>query len=231
MLLALDTVFSACSVALADKNGIILAAQHLEQSRGQAETLVPMVQEVLQEAAIQPNQISQIALTAGPGTFAGVRIGIAFARTLALTTGAAVIGISSFEALAGAVVLDKINSKDQDILAVMPGKGGEVSAALFAGSNGGSFPPEVLKAPENIPLEDLKTWMGKTQGIVIGPKAAELEGLSGFDVINRWITAEQLVQIAQLFPKSAFQVKVSPFYLRAPDAKPQKSPFSSVRGK
>jgi len=228
MLLALDTVFSACSGALADKNGTILAAQHLEQSRGQAETLVPMAQEVLREAAIQPNQITQIAVTAGPGTFAGVRIGVAFARTLALPTGAEVLGISSFEALAGAVILDRANSRNLNILAVMPGKRGEVSAALFEGLDGGSFPPDVLKAPENIPLEDLKTWVGKTQGIVIGPKAADLEGLSGFDVITQWITAEQLVKIAQLFPKNAFQATASPFYLRAPDAKPQKLPFSRV---
>ncbi len=228
MLLALDTVFSACSVALADKTGTILAARHLEQSRGQAETLVPMAQEVLREAAIQPNQITQIAVTAGPGTFAGVRIGVAFARTLALPTGAEVLGISSFEALAGAVILDKANSRNLNILAVMPGKRGEVSVTLFAGLGGGSFPPDVLKAPENIPLEDLKTWVGKTQGIVIGPNAADLEGLSGFDVIAQWITAEQLVKIAQLFPKNSFQATVSPFYLRAPDAKPQKSPFSRV---
>jgi len=228
MLLALDTVFSACSVALADKTGTILAARHLEQSRGQAETLVPMAQEVLREAAIQPNQITQIAVTAGPGTFAGVRIGVAFARTLALPTGAEVLGISSFEALAGAVILDKANSRNLNILAVMPGKRGEVSVTLFAGLGGGSFPPDVLKAPENIPLEDLKTWVGKRQGIVIGPNAADLEGLSGFDVIAQWITAEQLVKIAQLFPKNSFQATVSPFYLRAPDAKPQKSPFSRV---
>ena len=228
MLLALDTVFSACSVALADKTGTILAARHLEQSRGQAETLVPMAQEVLREAAIQPNQITQIAVTAGPGTFAGVRIGVAFARTLALPTGAEVLGISSFEALAGAVILDKANSRNLNILAVMPGKRGEVSVTLFAGLGGGSFPPDVLKAPENIPLEDLKTWVGKRQGIVIGPNAADLEGLSGFDVIALWITAEQLVKIAQLFPKNSFQATVSPFYLRAPDAKPQKSPFSRV---
>jgi len=228
MLLALDTVFSACSVALADKTGTILAARHLEQSRGQAETLVPMAQEVLREAAIHPNQITQIAVTAGPGTFAGVRIGVAFARTLALPTGAEVLGISSFEALAGAVILDKANSRNLNILAVMPGKRGEVSVTLFAGLGGGSFPPDVLKAPENIPLEDLKTWVGKTQGIVIGPNAADLEGLSGFDVIAQWITAEQLVKIAQLFPKNSFQATVSPFYLRAPDAKPQKSPFSRV---
>lgn len=228
MLLALDTVFSACSVALADKNGTILAARHLEQSRGQAETLVPMAQEVLRKADIQPNQITQIAVTAGPGTFAGVRIGIAFARTLALPTGAEVLGISSFEALAGAVILDKANSRNLNILAVMPSKRGEVSATLFADLGGGSFPPDVLKAPENIPLEDLKTWVGKTQGIVIGPKAADLEELSGFDVITQWITAEQLVKIAHLFPKNAFQATVRPFYLRAPDAKPQKSPFSRV---
>lgn len=228
MLLALDTVFSACSVALADKNGTILAARHLEQSRGQAEALVPMAREVLREAAIQPNQITQIAVTAGPGTFAGVRIGIAFARTLALPTGAEVLGISSFEALAGAVILDRANSRNLNILAVMPGKRGEVSVTLFADLGGGSFPPDVLKAPENIPLEDLKTWVGKTQGIVIGPKAADLEELSGFDVITQWITAEQLVKIAHLFPKNAFQATVRPFYLRAPDAKPQKSPFSRV---
>ncbi len=228
MLLALDTVFSACSVALADKTGTILAARHLEQSRGQAETLVPMAQEVLREAAIQPNQITQIAVTAGPGTFAGVRIGVAFARTLALPTGAEVLGISSFEALAGAVILDKANSRNLNILAVMPGKRGEVSVTLFAGLGGGSFPPDVLKAPENIPLEDLKTWVGKRQGIVIGPNAADLEGLSGFDVITQWITAEQLIKIAHLFPKNAFKATVSPFYLRAPDAKPQKSPFSRV---
>ena len=223
MLLALDTVFSACSVALADRSGKLLAARHREQSRGQAESLAPMVDEVLQKAGVQPSQIRRIVVTTGPGSFAGVRVGIAFSRALALVNGARILGLSSFEALAGVLLLDRHTPKPETIVTIMPGKRGEISACLFRGT--GTFPPAVQKGPENMPLEALAHWIGPSKGpgkgIVIGPRAGDLERPEGFGVITRWPKAEDLLQLAAYYPERAFRASVQPFYLRDPDATPQ----------
>lgn len=217
--LAIDTVFSACSVALADRSGKLVAARHLEQARGQAESLAPMVDEVLRKAGVQPNQIRRIVVTAGPGSFAGVRVGVAFSRALALVNGARILGLSSFEALAGTLLMDGRSLKPETIVAVMPGKRGEVSACLFRG--GDSFPPVAQKGPENMPEETLKSWIGTGKGIVIGPRAGDSETPEGFEVITHWPRAEDLLTLAAQYPERAYRTSVQPFYLRDPDATPQ----------
>lgn len=221
MYLALDTVFSACSVALADRSGKLMAAHHLEQSRGQAESLAPMVDEVLQKAGTHPHQIKRIVVTTGPGSFAGVRVGIAFSRALVLVNGARILGLSSFEALAGGLLLDRHTQKPETIITVMPGKRGEVSSCLFRG--GGTFPPVVQKGPDTMLVEAFGHWIGKGKGIVIGPRAGDLERPEGFEVITHWPKAEDLLQLALRYPEGAFQASVRPFYLRDPDATPQSS--------
>lgn len=232
MRLALDTAYSACSVALSGLDGNLITSKHLEQRRGQAETLVPMVGEVLQEAGVSPSEIKEIVVNIGPGTFAGVRIATSFARALALSSGAKIIGITAFEALAGTVLLKKQVKNGETILALVPGKRGEVSAELFSGKKGALASKS---EPKTMPLGDLPGFTGDQKVLVTGPDLenylGEAKGLNPHETASFWPTAVDLLDLAANLGPGRAQEKVSPFYLRPADAKPQeKSRFSSENG-
>ena len=99
-LLALDTATSACSAALW-QDGTVLARHLQPMARGQSEALLPMVAAVMAEAGLAFADLDLLAVTVGPGTFTGIRIGLAAARGLALATGLPLAGIATTEAVAG----------------------------------------------------------------------------------------------------------------------------------
>jgi tRNA threonylcarbamoyladenosine biosynthesis protein TsaB len=104
-ILALDTALGATSVAVFDTDGSrILAEERLEMARGHAEALVPMVGRVLEKAGLAFQAIDRFASTVGPGSFTGIRIGIAAARAFALAHRKPVVGVSTliFYQLTGA---------------------------------------------------------------------------------------------------------------------------------
>jgi tRNA threonylcarbamoyladenosine biosynthesis protein TsaB len=101
--LGLDTATSACACAIWSAcEGRALAVRAEEMQRGQAERLVPLVQDTLRNAGLRFADINRIAVTVGPGTFTGLRIGLAAARGFALAAGCPLIGVTSLEvAVAG----------------------------------------------------------------------------------------------------------------------------------
>lgn len=99
IVLAIDSALDACSVALV-RDGITLAHISERMNRGQAERLAPMVREAAQQAGVAFDQIDRVAVTTGPGSFTGVRVGLSFARALALSLGKPCIGVSTLQALA-----------------------------------------------------------------------------------------------------------------------------------
>jgi len=100
-ILALDTALQGCSVVLVDTMG---ASPPISESvpmlRGHAEALMPMVARVVEGARVPFSAIDRFAVTVGPGTFTGVRVGIAAARGLALATGRPLIGVTTLEVFA-----------------------------------------------------------------------------------------------------------------------------------
>ena len=99
--LALDTSMAACSVCVYDAGpGLALASHHDYMDRGQAEALAPMVQETMASAGVAFKGLARIAVTIGPGTFTGVRIGLAMARGLGVALSIPVTGINSLAAIA-----------------------------------------------------------------------------------------------------------------------------------
>ena len=98
-MLGLDTSLDACSVALV-RDGTTLAHLREAMTRGQAERLAPMTKEVMRQAGAAFAQLDRVAVTTGPGSFTGVRVGLSFARALALSIDRACIGVSTLEALA-----------------------------------------------------------------------------------------------------------------------------------
>lgn len=99
IVLAIDTSLDACAVAIV-RDGEVLAHLHESMTRGQAERLAPMVREAAQQAGVTFAQLDRIAVTTGPGSFTGVRVGLSFARALALSLNKPCVGVSTLEALA-----------------------------------------------------------------------------------------------------------------------------------
>ncbi len=97
--LAIDTALDACSVALV-RDGGTLTSRSEQMQRGQAERLAPLVREAVAEAKLPFAELDRIAVTTGPGSFTGVRVGLSFARALALALGKPCVGVSTLEALA-----------------------------------------------------------------------------------------------------------------------------------
>lgn len=102
LILALDTALAACSAAIV-RDGETLASREVPMTRGHAEALAPLVAELATKANIAMADLNRIAVTVGPGTFTGLRVGIAFARGLGLALDIPVIGISTTEAVAKAI--------------------------------------------------------------------------------------------------------------------------------
>ncbi|HXL71949.1 MAG TPA: tRNA (adenosine(37)-N6)-threonylcarbamoyltransferase complex dimerization subunit type 1 TsaB, partial [Rhizomicrobium sp.] len=99
IILAVDTALGACSVAVLDGEKI-LAHRFEEMARGHAEALAPMVEETMRQAGIGFAALERLAVTTGPGTFTGQRVGLAFMRGLRVALKKPLIGITTLEAMA-----------------------------------------------------------------------------------------------------------------------------------
>lgn len=96
-ILALNTAGPACDIALLDAS-TVLAERREAMARGQDARLPSLLRDVLETANLALSQIDRIAVVTGPGSFTGVRIGIAFAKGLALATKADLVGVTTLEA-------------------------------------------------------------------------------------------------------------------------------------
>lgn len=97
--LAIDTASDISSVALCDTEGRSSVSQ-MQVSRGQGEALMAMIQDVLEKMKKTPKDLTHIAVAVGPGSFTGVRIGLATARGLGLALHIPVLGVDNFSATA-----------------------------------------------------------------------------------------------------------------------------------
>src|SRR2546430_8087931 len=98
--LAIDTALEACSAAVLDTNSGIAASETLAMTRGHAEAVTPLIARVMSAAAIEFVDLDRIAVTTGPGSFTGLRVGISAARGIALAAGKPAIGLTTLAAFA-----------------------------------------------------------------------------------------------------------------------------------
>ena len=99
IVLGLDTCLAACSVAVRDGERV-LAWRSDVMARGHQERLAPMAERVMAEAGLPFARLERIGVTVGPGSFTGLRVGLAFAKGLASALGVPLAGVSALEALA-----------------------------------------------------------------------------------------------------------------------------------
>lgn len=213
-LLAIDTSMAACSVAASDSgHDLALAKAHVEMERGHAEALAPMVRDVMDEAGLAFSELDRIAVTTGPGTFTGVRIGLAMARGLGLALNIPVVGIDTLSAIAA-----NETEGDQPILVAAEARKDEVYAALFR--NG-----RIVDKPAVLTAARAAQLLPERPCFIIGSGAERVMEAADRDDLTRsragdLPSAENFWPLAIDAPASVSMP--APLYLRAPDAKPQR---------
>jgi tRNA threonylcarbamoyladenosine biosynthesis protein TsaB len=146
-LLALDTATTSCSVACWSA-GAVIASDTKIAGRRQAEILMPMVKSVMKVAGFEYDMLDGIAVTTGPGSFTGVRIGLATARGLALAAGLPLAGVSTLQALAAGS--PPAERRGHRILAALDARRDQVYAQLFEAAGGPAGDP-FAAAADSIP--------------------------------------------------------------------------------
>ena len=146
-ILALDAAGSACSAAVW-AHGRVVAQRLVPMARGQSEHLLPMIEEVMAEAGLAYAELDAIAASVGPGGFTGVRIGLAAARGLALACAVPLVGVTNFEALAGAVPEAEL-AGGRTLAVLLDAKRTEVYAQAFAADRRPLGDPGLI-APEGL---------------------------------------------------------------------------------
>lgn len=219
-ILSLDTAMAACSAAVIDTEvPAPLAEAFVPMERGHAEALAPMVADVIARAGIGYSGLHRIAVTTGPGTFTGVRIGLSFARGLGLALGIPVVGIDSLSAIAAN------EPSDRSLLVATDARNGEIYAARFDAARRPLSPPHITTAEDAArELNPGLMILGTAGAAVIA--ASRMAGLS----LSR---AGDLPVAARFGRQAAGQAPSGmpgPLYLRAPDAKPQSAPLRKIGG-
>jgi len=132
LILAIDTALDACAMAVLDTEaGSLRAHEAQAMARGHAEALMPMVDRVMQAAGLSFSALDRIAVTVGPGSFTGLRVGISAARGLGLAAEKQVVGVTTLSAFAaphlgesGAPILSAIDARhDHVYMQVVGGDG------------------------------------------------------------------------------------------------------------
>lgn len=208
IVLALDTAGADCSAALYDSLEDRLLSSVVETiGKGHAERLMAVIDAALDEADLPLQAVERIAVTVGPGSFTGIRVGVAAARGLALSLGIEAAGVSTLAVLAAA---GREAHPGLPVLVAIDAKRGEIYAQLFAANGRPETQPMLLSHAEAGALAL------DSKAAVIGSARSLLEDGgegAGPDRFPPLFIAKLAMGEDALVP--------SPLYLRGPDAKPQ----------
>ena len=221
LILAIDTALDACAAAVLDTgSGRLIAQASQAMKRGHAEALMPLIAAVMKEAGLPFAALDRVAVTTGPGSFTGLRVGLSAARGIALAANRPVVGLTTLSAYAAPVVGE---DEKHPIISAIDARHDQVYFQVVGGDGSSLVEPRV------------------------GPIAEALEA-SRFGV--PYLVGNAAHILAERWPKDASRpVKVvtqaapdiswvawlgaaadpatapaRPFYLRAPDAKPTFDP-------
>jgi tRNA threonylcarbamoyl adenosine modification protein YeaZ len=216
--LAIDTALEACSAAVLDtEQGGILASESVPMVRGHAEALMPLVARVMSEARLEFLELDRVAVTVGPGSFTGLRVGVAAARGIAVAAGKPAIGLTTLAAYAAPyIAADDVTP----LVTAIDARNNQVYMQLFG--NGG----RTLIQPRLAGVRDA------VRAAVTGP--ARVVGSGAALVVDAWPAGERppavvdasrapvIDWVAHLGAAAQQALALpKPLYLRAPDAQPQ----------
>ena len=221
LILAIDTALDACSVAVLDTETAELRAQESQlMRRGHAEALMPMIARVMQSADLAFTSLDRIAVTVGPGSFTGLRVGISAARGLALAAGKPAVGLTTLSAYAAAIVSQ---NQAEPVISAIDARHDHVYFQIVAGDGSQLVRPRVASVDEAIAASQFGAphLVGNAAKILAErwPKDSE------HPVAVEAQPAPDIVWVAWLGAAANPETNPArPFYLKAPDAKPAALP-------
>jgi tRNA threonylcarbamoyladenosine biosynthesis protein TsaB len=203
--LVIDTCLGACQAAVAH-DGVVSAGRSELMQRGHLERIAGMVRDVMGAAGARFADLSRIAVTVGPGSFTGLRVGLAFAKGLRLATGAELVGLGTLEALAASA------GGAGRAAGVIDARRGQVYVQAFEDGR-------PLMAPQAVSAADAAERLSRFGDMaMVGPGAGLLSDAGAVGrVID--IPAADLAALVRLAAAARPDADVRPLYLRAPDAK------------
>lgn len=216
--LAIDTALGACAAAVLDTAyGGILASESQPMVRGHAEALIPLVARVMQQSKMAFHDLDRIAVTTGPGSFTGLRVGLSAARGFGVATGLPVVGLSTLAVYAAphlaadsrVPVVAAIDARHRHVYLQVFGPGGRT-----------------VIAPRLAPLEEAIRAASEAPSRLVGSAArAVADGLHKLAPVPPTVDprdAPDIAWVAQIGAVTSEEKSPPrPFYLRAPDAQPQ----------
>ena len=146
LILAIDTALDACAAAVLDTEaGKLIAQESQAMKRGHAEALMPLIARVMKASGAAFTSLDRIAVTTGPGSFTGLRVGLSAARGIALAAGKPVVGLTTLTAYAAAVVSE---SGQHPIISAIDARHDQVYFQVVSGDAGSLIRPRVAPVEE-----------------------------------------------------------------------------------
>jgi tRNA threonylcarbamoyladenosine biosynthesis protein TsaB len=222
LILAIDTALDACSAGVLDTDaGTLIALESQPMKRGHAEALMPLIQRVMEQSTIPFARLDRIAVTTGPGSFTGLRVGLSAARGIGLAAHKPVVGLTTLTAYAAPIVSQNVA---QPIISAIDARHQHVYFQVVSGNGAPLVRPQVASIEEALDASRFGA------PFLVGNAAAMLAERWPADTPPPFKVDQQsapdIAWVAWLgaavSPDSA---PARPLYLRAPDAKPAKDPL------
>jgi tRNA threonylcarbamoyl adenosine modification protein YeaZ len=216
--LAIDTALGACSAAILDtQHGGIIARESLPMLRGHAEALMPLIRRIMDQAGAAFRDLDRVVVTTGPGSFTGLRVGIAAARGIALAIDKQAVGLSTLSAYAAPYLAD---DEKAPVVVAVDARHSHVYLQVFAAGG------RIVTGPRLAPLSEAVRAAAAAPARIVG-SAAQLiaDGLAVTDATPLRVDAagapdiDWVARMGAALPEG--QSPPKPQYLRAPDAQPQ----------
>ena len=216
-ILAIDTALEACAACVAtDDSDDLLAEESMPLVRGHAEALLPLIERIMARVEGGFEGLDRIAVTVGPGSYTGLRVGLSAARAIGLAANIPVVGVTTLSALLAPQLA--LNG-EATIVAAIDARHGAVYLQAMSVAEG------VVVPPRHVALEEAVALLGRRPAILTGsgaPALAAVAGAAGLPVEVAETGAPQIAWVASLgLVADPDQALPRPLYLRGPDAQPQ----------
>jgi tRNA threonylcarbamoyladenosine biosynthesis protein TsaB len=224
LILAIDTALDACAAAVLDTGtSKMIAMETQAMKRGHAEALMPLIARVMKETGIPFAALDRVAVTSGPGSFTGLRVGLSAARGIGLAAGKPVVGLTTLSAYAAPIVSE---GAEQPVISAIDARHDHVYLQVVSGNGSSLIRPKVASIEEALTASRFGTphLVGNAAGILAerwpsdAPPPFKVDAQPAPDITwVAWLGAAVNPDTAP--PK--------PYYLRAPDAKPSQDATAS----
>lgn len=219
IILGIDTSHNKCSVAISDGDKIITALVSKKPS-SQAEELLLMIEQILAQTNLSYDNIDYLAVTKGPGSFTGIRIGLAASRGIVMASKIRAVSVSSFEAI-NFRILQAVKKFDYSVVLINAYRS-QIYAQAFDSLGSAVAEPSLLD------INDVTDYIKQVKGIVAvgGSGLIEAGELDGVISLPRFpnVDARSVCRFANMqIIKGSYSSDLSPLYIRLPDAKIPKS--------